>query len=136
MTYRPMVQWDVQHPDACIKKAQDCVGPSPLGYLYRFDWDQDYHKVMLTAYPIVKKTPKGWRIRTSGINPTETKFQIQDSRRKFAAPTIAAAKVSYQARKNYQRCIFQARADEAQRAYESIDDELGLTKKVLEYFLD
>jgi hypothetical protein len=136
MTYRPMVQWDAMFPDETIKKAQDCVGPSPLGYLYRFDWNREYGWIMLTAYPIVKKTPKGWRVRTSGIKPNETRFQLEQSRRVFAAPTINLARMSYQARKNMQRAIYQSKADEALRAFEAADPDKGLIMRTLEFFLD
>ncbi len=133
--YRPMVQWDHDRAQETIKKAQDCVGPSPLGYLYRFDWNPEYGNLMFTAYPIIKRTPRGWRVKTSGVYGT-TRQICEDTRRKFAADTVAKALVSYQARKVRQRAILQARADDAQRAFEAADPEAFKIRREIDFLED
>ena len=59
--------------------------------------------IMLREYRVVKATPRGvWLEHDNWLFDPEPKFVLQDSRKRFACPTIIEAKESFIARKNKQ----------------------------------
>lgn len=117
--------------------AEERAGKSELGYLYRLDWCHEAQLPELKAYPILKVTPRGWRIRApSGrwFKRREDKMVYRDARRTFAKPTVAEAVNHYVARKSYYRDCLKHRVAEATKMVEAINEPE--VKQEFEYFLD
>jgi hypothetical protein len=117
--------------------AEERAGKSELGYLYRLEWCRDAQAPELKAYPILKVTPRGWRIRAISrrwFNRREDKMVYRDAARTFAKPTVAEAVESYIARKTYYRSCLEQRLVEATKMVEAV--KRPDVKREFEYFLD
>lgn len=117
-------RWENSRADDCQKQAEKQAGPSPFGYLYRFEdqsysqssgWGDDaYYTVVhieLIAIPIRRRTHCGWTIK---INTGRGwRFVSDSSYKRYAHPTIKEAMESYIGRKTRQAAIYQAKVDRA-----------------------
>jgi hypothetical protein len=107
-----------------VERATRNIGPSDLGYAFRvidnsysYVSDPEYDaysvttKLEIIAFPIVKLTPTGFRIRRSGAdeNP-ETRMVSGAWTKQWASRTPEAALRSYIARRKRQASIYEARA--------------------------
>lgn len=138
--YNPGVRWNHEKPDECRQLAEQLVGPSPLGYLYRMEWDHTTYSIKLCAIKILKKTPKGWCIR--GNKPLKSRhgyasiWVAENGYQRFAAPDVGKALVSYQARKAKYCAILQAKLEMAERSREAADPDKDKRNQELDFLID
>lgn len=76
---------------------------------YRFhdSYTEDGGNIFLQRFPVIKRTPKGAWISVYG----RRRFVPDNTRKKFAAPTIEGAKQSFLMRKKRQLAILAAQHD-------------------------
>lgn len=117
-------RWDQFNPEASIKEAEQRAGPSSTGYLYRFEnqsysqssgWGDDvYYTVTyieLQAFPILRRTRKGWTIPAK--NALGWRFVSPTTRKRFAHSSVIEAFKGFIKRKERQAAIYQGLADKA-----------------------
>lgn len=83
------------------------------GYLYRFDWNSKDHYLQLRAFPIVKKTPKGFHI---AVDRYGGKKWIMGTGNRFGDCDLDKALASYKRRKEIYIQILKERLEEAEWA--------------------
>jgi len=70
--------------------------------------------VHIREYQVLKETPKGVWLARSSFDPTDKKFVLLGSHKRWAAPTIPEAWESFRARKRKQISIMLYRAKKAE----------------------
>lgn len=101
-------------------------GKPILGYLYRLMEQQEGHRgstnllsIQLTAYPIVKITPKGFRYQRIGDSRQwETFFMLKDTWASYAHQSIQRAIDHYVRRKLCQQQIYRDKLTEVEHVLE------------------
>jgi hypothetical protein len=107
------VRWDPANPEDCKKLAEDRAGPNELGYLYRLYWSRVKESIRLVAYPILKVTPKCWKIQPKCLAKP---IYVSMAKPYYAQPEMSQLLTSYRERRQsmVKRCEFRLR--EAQRS--------------------
>ena len=106
----------------CIRRAEEWAGASVLGYLYRFEWNSYHSTLMLQAFRISKKTPKGWKILINSyrsFRAGKTQQVLEGTRKQFARPTVEAALESYRLRKMRYQMILKHKLKDAEASWEA-----------------
>lgn len=127
--------------EEAIRRASRYTGASDLGHAFRvvgnsYSVSDEYgdhayssSKIELVAFPVVKRTDKGFRIRIGGWDHApQTRWISFGWTKRFASLTVGEAIESFAARKDRQASIHEARAKEArslaQRARAKLKGEL------------
>lgn len=81
-----------------------------------------YVEVLLHKYIVVKHTPKGvWLREIFGpFEGTNKRFVLNNAKKRFACPSIEAAKTSFRARKQRQADIYRLRLQQAEEAIQKV----------------
>lgn len=120
-------------------RSQRCLPDTGLGYAYRVneavystvvDADREEYgttsHIEIIAWPIVKQTERGFRIRLGGFNENpETTWVTFAHTKQFASLTPEGALRDFIARRKKQASIYEARANTARRYAERAERILG-----------
>lgn len=129
--------------EEAIRRVSRYAGASDLGHAFRVvgnsysvsdeDGGHAYStsKIELIAFPIVKRTDKGFRVRIGGWDHApQTRWISFDWTKRFASLTVEEAIESFAARKDREASIYEARAKGsrslAQRARAKLVSTLAL----------
>lgn len=119
------IPWRPTNRSGSIQSAEDAARimgeDKGLGFLYRFsdineidEYERSSVRIMLEAFTIRTHSKSGWTIAAK--NGNGWRFIGENAHRKFAAPAIALAIISFRMRKKRQAAIYDARAERAREA--------------------
>lgn len=119
------IRWDgssAQSKADCKKLAEDRAGPSENGYLYRLYWSRDKSCIRLIAYPILKITPKCWKIHPKVLK--KPVYVSKDSDRfQYACEDLEDALLSYRHRRSALVRRLEFRLRDAQRSLDEASSD-------------
>jgi hypothetical protein len=114
----PWIDTSTEQRNQCKLNAEHKAGPSEHGYLYRLYWSRKKNRINLIAYPILKITPKCWKIHPKIYAKP---IYVSQNNPRYAHDDLKDALDSYRIRR--QSCVTHAefRLREAQQSLAALD---------------